>query len=471
MMDTTPTSGAANAETSAAVTAQLQAIADRVVELATTTTSPEAVGSKVEANVLVTRVRHGLTRFANSSIHQHVGEDAIRVSLTLAVDGRTASASSTAIDDADLQALVETTLDSAVLQPVDPHWPGATPASPLTVGSHLDEATTGATPEQRAELVRAFVDAAPELRAAGFADSQTMWAAFASSGGQRGQGATTRATIDGIHQTDGSAGSAHQTSRSISDLDGGAAGARAADRARRSATFVDLEPGTYEVVLGPEAVSTVLTFLAVYGFNAKAHLEGSSFAKLGVQQFDPAITILEDPTDPRAIGLPFDAEGSPRQRFALVEDGVTRSLAHDRRTAIRAGTETTGNAVPGGAGFGAFPANVVMPGGTTPAEQLVEGVERGLLVTQFHYVRILDPKSAVATGLTRNGTFLVEDGRIAGAVGNLRFTQSFVAALAAGQVLGVGDDDRYADGEFGAGMVICPSLRLKAWSFTGGAQG
>jgi predicted Zn-dependent protease len=459
------------AGSSAVITGQLQAIADRVVELATTTTTPGSAGAKVEADVLVARVRHGLTRFANSFIHQHVGEDAVRVSLTLAVGGRTASASSTAVDDEDLQALVETTLQAALLQPVDQHWPGATPAEPLTVDDHLDEDTAGATAEQRAELVRTFVGAGPDLRAAGFVDSQTTWAAFASSAGQRVQGATSRATIDGIHQTDGSAGSAHQTSRRITDLDGAAAGQRAADRARRSARFVDLDPGTYEVVLGPEAVSTILTFLAVYGFNAKAHLEGSSFAQLGVQQFDHRITILEDPTDPRAIGLPFDAEGSPRQRYALVEDGVTRALAHDRRTAQRAGSRTTGNAVPGGAAFGAFPANVVMPGGATPAHTLTEGIARGLLVTQFHYVRILDPKSAVATGLTRNGTFLIEDGRPVGAVGNLRFTQSFLAALAPGQVLDVGDDDRYADGEFGAGMVICPSLHLKAWSFTGGAKG
>jgi predicted Zn-dependent protease len=449
--------------------AHLQELADRVVALVEARGAD--VAATVEANVRVSRTRHGLTRFANSFIHQHVGEDTIRVALTLAVDGRTATASTTAVDEPSLDELVVTGIASAELQPVDPHWPGATPHAEVPRVGNIDPATADATPVERAALVKQFVDADPSLKAAGFVDTELDQLAFASTAGQRATGATTRATADGIHQTGVSAGSAHATSVAIGDLDVAALGARAADRARRSADFRDLDPGTYEVVLGPEAVSTVLTFLSVYGFNAKAHLEGASFVELGEQQFDPAITLLEDPTDPRAIGVPFDAEGTPRRRFALVEQGVSRALAHDRRTARRADTTSSGNAIPGGEGFGAIPLNIVMPGGTTPVDELVGAVERGLLVTQFHYCRILDPKSQVATGLTRNGTFLIENGNVTGAVGNLRFTQSFLAALGEGQVLGIGDDDRYADGEFGAGMVICPSLRLAGWNFTGGAKG
>jgi predicted Zn-dependent protease len=449
--------------------ADLQELADRVVALVEARGAD--VAATVEANVRVSRTRHGLTRFANSFIHQHVGEDTVRVALTLAVDGRTATASTTAVDEPSLDELVATGIASAEFQPVDPHWPGATPPAEVPGVGNIDPATADATPDERAALVKQFVDADPSLRAAGYVDTELDQLAFASTAGQRATGATTRATADGIHQTDVSAGSAHGTSVAIGDLDVAALGARAADRARRSADFRDLDPGTYEVVLGPEAVSTVLTFLSVYGFNAKAHLEGASFVELGEQQFDPAITLFEDPTDPRAIGVPFDAEGTPRRRFALVEQGVSRALAHDRRTARRAGTTSSGNAIPGGEGFGAIPLNIVMPGGTTPVDDLVGSVERGLLVTQFHYCRILDPKSQVATGLTRNGTFLIENGDVTGAVGNLRFTQSFLAALGEGQVLGIGDDDRYADGEFGAGMVICPSLRLAGWSFTGGAKG
>ena len=450
-------------------TSGLLSLADQVVALVGR--QDAAHDATVEADVSVTRTRHGLTRFANSFIHQHVGEDAVKVSLTLAVDGRTTSASTTATDADSLEQLVGDAVDSARLQPVDPHWPGATPPAEVSDAGNLDTATATASPDARAALVGDFVAAGDGLSAAGYCDTELTQAAFASTAGQRIGGATTRATIDGIHQTTSSAGSAHGTSVRLDELNAAGAGRRAADLAVRSQDFVDLEPGEYEVVLCPEAVGTILTFLSVYGFNAKSHLEGSSFARLGDQQFDPAVTILVDPTDPRRTGLPFDAEGSPRQRFALVEQGVTTALAHDRRTAARAGTTTTGNAVPGGAGIGAVPTDVRLPAGDTPPDELVAGVRRGLLVTAFHYVRILDPKSTVATGLTRNGTFLIEDGEVVGAVGNLRFTQSFHQALGDGRVAAVGDDDRYANGELAAGMVICPSLRLASWSFTGGARG
>jgi predicted Zn-dependent protease len=447
----------------------LQAVADRAVELVGHRDRSET--ATIEANVLVSRRRHGLTRFANSFVHQHVGEDTRTVLLTLAVDGRTATASTTATDEEALERLVESTVERARVQPVDPHWPGATPPADLLVGEHADAATAAAEPDARAHIVKGFVDADPSLSAAGYVDSEHDLVAFASTAGQRVSAASTRATVDGIHQTPTSAGAGHQTSLAIADLDGPAAGAVAADLARRSAEFVDVEPGDLEVVLGPEAVASILTFLAVYGFNAKAHLEQSSFARLGEQQFDAAIDIRNDPADPRAVGLPFDVEGTPRQSYDLVSGGVTRALAHDRRTALRADAASTGDALPGGASMGAIPTTVVMPGGDTPPTRLLTGVERGLLVTQFHYCRVLDPKTLVVTGLTRNGTFLVEDGEISGAVGNLRFTQSFIEALAPGNVLGIGDDDRYAAGEFGPGMVICPSLRLRRWSFTGGSRG
>ncbi len=448
----------------------LQTLADAVVDLVQR--QARGIDAEVEANVRVSRTRHGLTRFAESFIHQHVGEDTSAVHLTLAVDARTASATTNRLDHASLDDLVARTLASAARQPVDPVWPGATPPSPPGGSGRLDEATAAAEPGERAEQVRRFVDTGGgELRAAGYLDTEVDWTAFASTAGQRAVGATSRATIDGIHQTPSSAGSGHQTSVRLADLDAEVVGQRAADLARRSADARDLDPGSFEVVLGPEAVATLLTFLGFYGFNAKAHLEGASFAELGAQQFDPAITLLDDPDDPRAVGLPFDAEGTPRTRATLVDRGVVRALAHDRRTAKRAGAVSTGGAISGGESFGAFPTNLRLPGGDTPASDLVAEVERGLLVTQFNYVRVLEPKTLLSTGLTRNGTFLIEDGRIVAPIANLRFTDSFLHALSPGQVLGVGDDDRYADGEFGPGMVICPSLRLRSFAFTGGARG
>jgi predicted Zn-dependent protease len=319
--------------------------------------------------------------------------------------------------------------------------------------------------------VAAFVGAAEDLNAAGYVETQHLVSVVANSAGQHVEAETTRATIDGIHRTATSAGSGHQSSRDVRELDPESVGQRAADLARRGADPVDLDPGTYEVVLAPEAAATIAVFLGFYGFNARAAEEGRSFVRLGDGQLDDAITLADDPTDPRSVGTPFDAEGTPRARLVLVEGGTSAALVHDRRTAAKAGTASTGNHVPGSDTMGPVPTDlVVSPGGST-TEQLIAGVQRGLLVTAFNYCRVLDPKSLVVTGLTRNGTFLIEDGQVTRPVAGLRFTQSFVGALAPGQVLGVGDDDRYADSEFGPGLVITPSLHLRSWAFTGGAQG
>ncbi len=429
------------------------------------------VDEGVEAQVTASTTRLGLSRFANSGIHQHVGEEVTRVALKVALDGRVASVDTTRTDDAGLSRLTERALAAASVRPVDPEWPGLAPPAAVPEVSREDAATASASPEVRARIVRDFVEAGSELSAAGFVDTEADVVTFANTAGQRATAGTTRATIDGIHQTATSAGKAHQTAQRLAELDGAKAGATAARLARDSADPRDLSPGTYEVVLSPECVATMVVFLAFYGFNAKMHLEGQSFAELGQPQFDPAISLWDDAADPRSLGLGFDAEGSPKRRLDLIEAGVTTALAHDRRTARRAGTETTGHAVPGGEAWGAFPTNLFLAPGDATFEQLVSDVDRGLVVTEFNYCRVLDPKTQVVTGLTRNGTFLVEGGEVVRPVTNLRFTQSFLDALAPGQVLGLTSSPRHADSEFGPGIVHAPIAHLAGWHFTGGAQG
>jgi predicted Zn-dependent protease len=441
----------------------------------------DLVGSRAEAQVTASQSRPGLTRFANSFIHQNVGEAGVSVSLKVALsasdpDGRrVAAASTTRVDTAGLTALVDGALAAAALRPVDPDWPGLAPPAAVAEVDHYDPATEAASPDERARRVRAFVDAGPGLRAAGYCDTDGGTTAFANSAGQRAEGRSTRATIDGIHQTADSAGSGHATAARLSDLDAGGVGAEAADRAQRAATASDVEPGEYEVVLEPECVATILIFLAFYGFNAKQVIEGQSGVRLGEAQFDPAVSIWDDATAPSALGIPFDADGTPKRRLDLVSAGVSAALAHDRRTARKLGTESTGHAVGESDAYGPIPSNLFLG----PADaafgagtaDLIAATRRGLLVTTFNYCRILDPKTQVVTGLTRNGTFLIEDGKLRRGVKNLRFTQSFLEALAPGNVLGISRESRFADSEFGPGLVHCPALRLGSWRFTGGARG
>jgi predicted Zn-dependent protease len=303
--------------------------------------------------------------------------------------------------------------------------------------------------------------------AAGFCETGGHEVAFANSAGQRLYGRATRAVIEGIHRVPGADGGARQVAGRVAELDGSATGLVAAGKALRSAGALDVEPGEWEVVLEPSCVSDVLKFLVGQGFNAKHHAEGQSFVRLGEAQLDERITIVDDATDPRILAVPFDAEGTPCRRLELVRGGVCAALAYDRRTAREAGTESTGHGVPGGEAAGPVPHHLFLePGAATPTD-LIASVERGLLVTDFWYTRILDPKTTVVTGLTRNGTFLIEDGKVAGPVRNLRFTQSYVDALAPGNVLAVGNDARLA----GEAHHHVPSLRLRRWHFSGGAKG
>jgi predicted Zn-dependent protease len=421
----------------------------------------ERISGRAEAEVAVSRGRHALTRFADSHIHQNVADDHVGVRVRLVAGGRMASSSTNRADADGLDRLVEGVLEAARLRPVDPRWPGLAPAAPAPDPGRDDPATHRAPPEERARVVADFVAAAPDLAGAGFCASGGNVVAFANSAGQRLIGRTSSATVDAIHRTPTSDGAGWQAATRLAELDGGRAGGVAAAKARAGAEPVDLEPGRYEVVLEPACVDDMLYFL-LDGFSAKVHAEGRSFVRLGEAQFDRAIALCDDATHPAANGLVFDAEGTPRRPLDLVVNGVSAALVHDRRTAAQEGTESTGHGVVGGESFGPLALNPVLAPGARAAEELVASMSRGLLVTDLWYTRTLDPKTSVVTGLTRNGTFLVERGEVTAAVRNLRFTQSYVEALGPGRVLGVGSDLRLRP----SGALV-PSLHLASWNFTG----
>lgn len=432
-----------------------------------------ATSGRAEAEVIVDSTIQSLTRFANSFIHQNVATTDTSLRLRLHLDGRTATGATTKVTDDGVAGLVERTVNAAGLLPLDPGWGGLAPPAPTSSSGNVDEATASATPAERATIVRDFVDAAGGLEAAGYCQTTHSRTAFANSAGQSVAGAYTSAALDGIARTESSDGSAHAVSVRLGDIEGAISGARAAAKARDGADAVELPPGEYEVVLEPFAVADIMLGLALFGFNGRAVNEGRSFVRLGEQQFDGAVTLVDDATALDAIGLPFDGEGTPKRRFVLADDGVSRNIVDDRRTAKEAGRETTGHSIPGAETFGAAPANLrIEPGAAaTTVDDLVASVERGILVTDFHYTRVLDPRSLVVTGLTRNGVWLIDGGKIDRAVKNFRFTQAYPAALAPGAVLGIAGRAEFSPTEIEGLAYAAPALRLAAWNFTGGASG
>jgi predicted Zn-dependent protease len=428
-----------------------------------------ALAAGAEAEVTVTSGTLSLTRFANSFIHQNVADTADTVRLRLHVDGRTAAASTTVVTPDGLRDLVDRALAGARLRPVDKGWAGLTPPAPPSGAGNYDHGTADASPAERASVVRAFIEAAGGLETAGYCRTADSVTTYANSAGHSLTGRSTLAAADGIARTGSSDGMARIASIRLSDLDGAALGARAAAKARSGENPGDLAPGRYPVVLEPAATGDMLEFVLRYGFNARAVAEGQSFAVLGAQQFDPAITLIDDPLAAWAPGAPFDAEGTPKQPLELVRDGVTVALAHDRRTAALAGAVSTGHAIPGGERYGAMPMHPALLPGT--GTDLVAGLDRGLLITDFWYTRILDPRTQVVTGLTRNGVWLVEGGQIVRPVRNLRFTQSYLEALAPGNVVAVGAEQAQVPDSWLGGTIVSPALHLAGWNFTGGAEG
>jgi predicted Zn-dependent protease len=428
----------------------------------------------VEATVRIRRADSALTRFATSFIHQNVAEDATEVVVAVNIDGRSAVAATTDVRDEGLRRLVTGAVDAARLRPPDPLWPGLPTAIDPPAVDHWADATAEADPDARADVVRAFVDAAGGLETAGFCSTGAGHVWLGNTAGLRVGGRSTSAVIDGVARAPGADGSGGQVSASLADLDGAAVGRIAGDKARAAAEGgVDLEPGHYEVVLEPKCVASILDFLSYLGFNGKVHNEGRSFAHVGEEQFDTNVEMWDDVLDRRAIGIGFDAEGTAKRRLDLVKAGRTLGLAYDRRSAAEAGTESTGHFT-GQEAIGPMATNVFLGGGSSSREELIASIDRGVLVTEFWYLRPLDPKTLVVTGLTRNGVFLIEGGRITKPVSNLRFTQSFVAALGPGNVAALGNDGQLATGDLTAmsgGGHFVPSLHLRSWNFTGGAAG
>ena len=474
-------------------------LAARLIELVRSAAGPSA-----EAEVMVQHDAEALTRFANSAIHQNVADATTTVRLRLHLDGRTAGGSTTITTPDGLRGLAERVVSAARHSPTDPAWPGLTPPTPLhhSAGYHgsgehsgldfgFDEATARATPAERAALVGDFVRAAGGLETAGFCRTTYSSAAFANTAGQAVEGRTAEAAMDGIARLNGSDGVARLAGGRLADLDGAVLGTRAAAKARAGERPIELPPGRYEVVLEPEAVSDVLSNLATFGFNGKAFAQKQSFAEPGTDQFDPSVTIIDDPLGSRgepAPGLPFDVEGTPRESLVLVRDGVTRAVTHDRGSAAEVGAVSTGHGSQQSRTWGptathmrleAAPAATepalppAAPGGPTAesARPLVARMKRGLLITDFWYTRVLDPKSLIITGLTRNGVWLVENGEVTAAVSNMRFTQSYPQALSTGMVHGIGSESVLLPDRWSGVRFAAPALHLASWNLTGNASG
>ena len=408
----------------------------------------------------------GLARFARSAIHQHVTGDDTTVAVRAVVAGRVGVASTNDVTEAGAAAAAQRALAAARLSPPDPGYPGlAGPAILSGAPRRFDDATAGASPRRRAEAVASLLaQLGRHQEGAGAVATGATEVALATTAGARLHDVATRASVSTVVMGGGASGHAQDAAVALERLDPAALGLRASATCAAAVDPGDAPPGRYQVVLLPSAVTTLLEYLAFVTFSAKAYAEGrSAFSgRVGHRVASSLISIADDPLGEGALGVAFDGEGTPRTRVPLVDAGVAVGVVHDRATAAAAGVRSTGHGLPAPNPGGPLPSHLVLAPGVSSTEELVAGVERGLVVTRFWYTRAVNAKQTLITGMTRDGTFRIDGGQRGAPVRNLRFNQSILDALAScdgvGRHLGTGSDE-WTESR-------APALRVGEFTFT-----
>jgi len=431
-----------------------------------------------EAEAVVTGERSGFARYAAGEIHQPTLIDNVVVQLRIVSDGRSGAAVTNRTDDEGLAALGKRAADAAGSASPDPDLPALAPPAALRSVAGYDEATARLESGDQARLAEAAIAASGDFGLYGFFTTGVSQVAVASTTGLSVAESKTDATCLALAAANGSSGYAARTSWRAGEIDPAAVAREAVEKAARTNGAVDLEPARYRAVLEPYAVAELLYYTAFDMFNGLALLEERSWfaGRIGKSLFDPKVTLVDDALDPRGLPRAFDFEGTPKERVTLVEDGVIRGTVWDRATAARAGGASTGHALPiDSRSFGAFASAVAMsPGEAESTDELAELVGDGIYITRLHYLGVVNPREGVLTGMTKDGTFRIRDGKVAEPLVNLRFTVSMPELLAdvpglTRETMLVNQSDFY-DERWAYGYRV-PAMATACFNVTGSGSG
>jgi predicted Zn-dependent protease len=418
-----------------------------------------------ETEVDIGAVTDALTRFANNTIHQNVAEQNLTVSVRTVVDGRTARATTNKTDDESLRRVVRAAADLARFQPKNPDLLPMLKQQKTQKVARFFTPTATATPAERARAVARVCKATASAKqtAAGIFSTAMVETAFANSRGYFAHYEQTRAEFSVTIMEKDSSGWAKANSPNIADIDSDALGASASRKAAASRGPKEIPPGRYTVILEPAAVLDLVGFL-FYDFAGTAVLDQRSMfnKRIGTKLFGENITIWDDVYHPLQLGTPFDGEGVPREKVLLVDRGVPRNLVYSRATAKKMKKKPTGHGFSLPNEYGEAPMNLVFTGGKASVDEMVRSTDRGILVTRLWYIREVDPYEKILTGMTRDGTFLVENGKISGGIRNFRFNQSMIEMLSNVEMLG---EAVRAAGEESFEMVV-PAMKVREFHFS-----
>ena len=434
---------------------EMRRIAEKIFKLS------DADETEVEIGV----VTDALTRFANNTIHQNVAEQVLNVSVRTVLDGRTARATTNKTDEESLRRVVAASAALARSQPRIPDLLSMPGLQKYTKVARYFENTAHATPADRARAVARVANMTEKNKqtAAGIFTTGVTQSAIVNTNGLFASHRQTRAEFSITILESDSSGWAKSNSPDLSKIDPMALAKGASEKSAASRKPGEAAPGKWTVILEPAAVLDLVGFLFYDFAGTSVADQRSCFNKrMGKRVMGENITLHDDVFHPLQSGAPYDGEGIPRQRVLLVDKGVPSNLVYARATAKKMKAKPTGHGFSLPNDYGEAPMNLVFAGGDSSVDEMVRSTERGVLVTRLWYIREVDPYEKVLTGMTRDGTFLVQDGRVTSGIRNFRFNQGMLEMLSNVELLGAAVR---AAGEESFEMVV-PPMKVRDFHFS-----
>ena len=417
--------------------------------------------------IIATEGKSELTRFAESYIHQNVAETNLNLTVKVINEDRIGTVEMNSIDDHAISKNIEKAIEVTKITPkLDYHYRLLTPQS-YKIKSKYSKDTANFTPLDRAQLVKQLIKEVNKrgYEAAGAFKIEESTLLVANSEGVFAFDRGTKVDFNCVITRDNSTAYTSFIDSDINNFNIKKVTDELLETALKNVEQIEIDPGVYTVILSPEAVSEILNYTGYTAFNGKTIMEGKSFIchNQGKKIFPETITVSDDPFDELTMPLPFDLVGYPREKIYLIKDGVVKDGVYDHLTALKYNRKCTGNTLsPEHASFGALPFNLVMKEGDSTIDEMISGTKKGIYISRFHYVNILNPMSVQLTGMTRDGTFLIEDGKLGRAIKNMRFNTSVVDMLKAVDMI---SKERQTKEGF-VGPTVAPYLRTNNFTFS-----
>jgi PmbA protein len=426
-----------------------------------------------QTEVILLTEDSSLTRFAGSAIHQHVAERNQTVILRVVLGRKIAVVTTNIFLPSSLKKSLRKAISLARVQQANNEFVSLPGPEPIPEIETFSKNRSRLTPNQKVRTVQSLLRRVKEkgCKASGAFSNGEVELAVINSLGVEAYQKFSDLFLHLVVENEKSSGYASFVARDPDQLDVDSLAQEAIGKTSKEEP-IQIQPGEYQVILEPYAVSELLSFLGYLGFHAQAVQEGRSFFsnRFGEKMVDEGVTIYDDGLDPEGLQVPFDFEGIPKRKVTFFDRGVAKEVTYDSFTAGRVGKASTGHGLIAPNTEGPVPINLFMKGGESSLEEMIQSVQRGIYVTRFHYTNVVEPMKAVITGMTRDGTFLIEEGEIKRPIKNLRFTESILKALS--QVTAISRDRRIcSEGtvysrRFVTGTVA-PAIKIDGFNFSG----